>query len=607
MTQAPSTLPHWNMSVIYPDLASPEFKAGFQAVVASVDRLTELFDTHGIGSERPNQATSPNSAIFETILETYNQVLSETYTHSTYVYSFVSTNSRDAQAQAAYSEIEQVSVRLEILGTRLTVWLGALDVENLITRSPLAATHAFMLRNSQQRAQHLMGPAEEMLAAQLSITGSTAWARLYANVTSQLMVAVELADGRAELPISEVRNLAYNPNRDTRRQAFEAEIGAWKATAVPIAAALNSIKGEVNTLTSRQGWATPLDKALFTNNIDRQTLDAMLMAMRESFPDFRRYLAAKARLLNLPVLAWYDLFAPVGSSTRQWPFQEAVSFVAEHFATFSPRLGALAERSLADEWIDAEPRTGKEDGAFCIALRDAESRILLNYQPVFVHVTILAHELGHAYHNLNLGECTMLQRTTPMTLAETASIFCETIIRHAAFNKVDAQEQLAILETSLQSSCVVIVDIASRFLFEQQVFEQRQQRELSPDELCALMIDAQKATYGDAIDNAQLHPYMWAAKGHYYDASSFYNFPYAFGLLFGLGLYALYQREPDGFQGRYDRLLASTGLGDAAELAADFGIDLRTPDFWRASLNVIKQDIDRFEQLALAIPPLPSA
>lgn len=606
MTQARSTLPHWDMSVVYPDLDSPEFVNAFQEAGATVGQLRTLFDTYRIGGERPDPARDNDTAIFETILETYNQVLAETRTLFVYIYSFVTTNSRDDRAQAAFSEIEQLFVQLEVLGTRFTAWVGTLDVEALIARSSIAASHAFMLRNSHKRAQHLMGAAEETLAAQLAVTGTAAWAKLYSNVTSQLMVAVELPDGRTELPMSTVRNLAYDADRDLRRRAFEAELAAWQTTAVPIAAALNSIKGEVQALASHRGWETPLDQALFTNNIDRQTLDAMLTAMRESFPDFRRYLRAKASLLDLPVLAWYDLFAPVGSSTRAWPFEEAVAFVAEQFDAFSPRLRALAERAFAERWIDAEPRAGKEDGAFCIGLRADESRLLLNYQPAFVHVTILAHELGHAYHNLNLAECTMLQRTTPMTLAETASIFCETIIRHAAFDKVDAQEQLAILETSLQSACVVIVDITSRFLFEQEVFERRRQRELSPDELCTIMTEAQQATYGDGLDGDILHPYMWAAKSHYYDAASFYNYPYAFGLLFGLGLYALYQREPVGFQERYDRLLASTGLGDAAELAAEFGIDVRTPDFWRASLQVISADIDRFEQLAARFHQTPA-
>jgi oligoendopeptidase F len=418
-------------------------------------------------------------------------------------------------------------------------------------------------------------------------------------------VDVQSPDGPVELPMSAVRNLAYDADRGVRRRAFEAELAAWQAASVPIAAALNSIKGEANTLSTRRGWASPLDQALSSNNIDHQTLDAMLAAMREAFPEFRRYLRAKARLLDLPVLAWYDLFAPVGGDGDVWPFEDAVAFVSEHFGAFSPRLSALARRASSESWIDAEPRPGKEDGAFCVDLRADESRVLLNYQPAFVHVSILAHELGHAYHNLNLAGRTMLQRATPMTLAETASIFCETIIRHAAFGGAGLQGQLAILETSLQNACVVVVDIASRFLFEQQVFERRRRRELSVDELCAMMRDAQLATYGDALDAGTLHPFMWAAKSHYYDAT-FYNYPYAFGLLFGLGLYAIYQRESEGFQERYDRLLASTGLGDAAQLAAEFGIDIQTPEFWRTSLGVITADIDRFEHLITALYQQPT-
>ncbi len=213
-------------------------------------------------------------------------------------------------------------------------------------------------------------------------------------------------------------------------------------------------------------------------------------------------------------------------------------------------------------------------------------------------MSTLAHELGHAYHNLNLSSRTMLQRRTPMTLAETASIFCQTIVRQAALQEADVRGQITILEASLQSACQVVVDITSRFLFEQGVFEKRNQRELSPEELKGLMLDAQRQTYGEGLDSDTLHPYMWAVKPHYYSAErSFYNYPYMFGLLFGLGLYARYLDDPEGFKAGYDQLLSSTGMGDVAELAAQFGINIRSPDFWRSSLDVIREDIDRFESL----------
>ena len=441
-----------------------------------------------------------------------------------------------------------------------------------------------------------MPPAEENLASELNLSGGTAWEKLHSDVTSQLTVALEQDGERQALPMSMVRNLAYEVERDRRRRAYEAELAGWQVAAVPLAAAMNSIKGEVNVLSMRRGWESPLEASLVDNNIDRQTLDAMMTAARESFPDFRRYLRAKARALGLERLAWYDLFAPIGSENRVWSFDESASFIVEQFGAYSARLADFAARAFREHWIDAEPRTGKIDGAFCAWLRRDESRVFANYKAAFSGVSTLAHELGHAYHNLNLAQRTMLQRSTPMTLAETASIFCETIIRNAALQNTGKQEQIAILEASLQGACQVVVDISSRFMFEKNVLERRKQRELSVDEFCNLMLDAQQQTYGDGLDPDALHPYMWAAKSHYY-GSLFYNYPYMFGLLFGLGLYARYQDNPSQFKAGYDELLSATGMGDAPELAARFGIDVRSTDFWRSSLRVIKADIDRFEAL----------
>jgi oligoendopeptidase F len=325
----------------------------------------------------------------------------------------------------------------------------------------------------------------------------------------------------------------------------------------------------------------------------------MMNSARESFPAFRRYLRAKARLLGEPALPWYDLFAPVGSGPRAWSFEEAEAFIVEQFGTFSDRMRGLAERAFGERWIDAEPRSGKVGGAFCMALRPGESRILANFTPVYGGVNTLAHELGHAYHNLALADRTPLQRVTPSTLAETASTFCETIAFEAALAKAEPAESLSILELALQDSTQVVVDIASRFLFEQRLCEARRAHELSIDQLNELMLDAQRETYGDGLDGNVLHPYMWAVKGHYYSAGhGFYNFPYLFGLLFGLGLFARYREDPDRFKEGYDELLSSTGMADASTLAGRFGIDLRGPDFWRTSLDVIRAQIDRFVSLA---------
>jgi len=540
----------------------------------------------------------------ERVITQLNETLAAYRTVSAYIYSFVATNSRDTTAQARQSELQWQGVRLAQLRTRFVAWVGgfgAATLEALLAQSPVAREHAFTLREAQTLAQHQMAPAEEALAAELNVTGGAAWGKLHGVITSQLTVTV--ADGRPrgrpqEMTMSMARNLAYDADRATRHRGYEAELACWERNAAPLAAALNGIKGQVNVLSQRRGWPSPLDAALFDARIDRATLDAMMQAARESFPDFRRYLRAKARALGLERLAWYDINAPVGGAGRAWSFAEGREFIVTQFGAFSPAMSDFAARAFRERWIDAEPRPGKEDGAFCMPVRGDESRVMSNFKPAFGGVSTLAHELGHAYHNQRLAARPMLQRETPMTLAETASIFCETIVRHAALRTVGAEEQIEILEASLQNACQVVVDITSRFLFEQAVFERRRQRELSIDEFCALMLDAQRATYGDALDDTLLHPYMWAVKSHYYSAGrSFYNFPYMFGLLFGLGLYARYQQDPAAFIASYDDLLASTGLADAATLAARFGADIRTPAFWRASLDLVRDDIAQFERL----------
>jgi pepF/M3 family oligoendopeptidase len=586
------------MSVVYPSLDSAEFEEAFRSFVEDVQNLATVFDEHGIGRRDDLQTTDVVIATFDDLMDRLNAVSSTVRTLNAYIHAFVATDSRDALAEARQSEMQTPLVRLSQLHVRFEAWIGSLDLDALLARSEIARSHEFMLRKSQVEARHQMSPEEEELAAELHVTGGSAWGRLHSTVTSQIMVPIEIGGEARVEPMTVIRNLAYEPDREVRRRAYEAELVAWESHAVPLAAALNSIKGESNTISARRGWSSVLTSALFHNNIDEQTLDAMLTAARESFPDWRRYLKAKARALGLEKLAWYDLFAPVGETSTVWEYDFGRDFLLDQFGSYSSRLRDLVDRAFRENWIDAEPRNGKRGGAFCMALRADESRVLSNYMPTYDGVSTLAHELGHAYHNFNIAQRTPLQRDTPMVLAETASIFCKTIIRHAAMSQGSQAEQLAILESYIQGACQVVVDITSRFLFESQVLERRQQRELSIQEFNDIMLDAQRQTYGDGLDDSALHPYMWAVKGHYYSTGRpFYNYPYMFGLLFGLGLYAKYSSDPEGFRQGYDQLLSSTGLADVATLASGFGIDVRTPDFWRSSLDIARGDIAQFEAL----------
>jgi pepF/M3 family oligoendopeptidase len=587
-------IPHWNLKSIFPSLDSPEFKTAFQGVLTGVDTLVALFDQEDV-RKKPEVALSDEIvSTLEKVVNAYNAFLEELRTVSVYVHCHIATDSRNELAQAKQSEMSMKLVALNKLSARFTAWIGCLPVEEVIAKSTIAQDHAYLLRQAKELSRKQMSPDEEALAADLGVTGGSSWSRLHGNVTSILQATVN----GENMPVSMIRTLAYEADRSLRQAAYEAEIAAWKTAEVPLAAAMNSIKGEVNTLAKRRGWDSPLDDALFNANIDRQTLDAMMAAAKDSYPVFRRYMSAKARALGLTKLCWCDMFAPLSADEREWPYEEATSFVAKQFSSFSTKMGDFAQRAFKENWIDAEPRLGKRDGAFCTPVRKDESRVMMNFKPAYGSVTTLAHELGHGYHNLCLANRTSLQRSTPMTLAETASIFCETIAKQAALKEADAGEKLAILEASLQGSCQVVVDISSRFIFEQSVFEKRRDRELSASELCALMVDAQQQTYGEGLEASSLHPYMWAMKPHYYSSGrSYYNFPYMFGLLFGLGLYAEFEKSPETFKSGYDDLLSSTGLYDAATLAARFGIDIRDKAFWAASLATIGRDIEEFERL----------
>ena len=596
-----SALPHWDLTAIYAGTDADDFRTAVSAWHDAIADLSSFFDAHGI--DAPTGPIATDAATIRT-LEAATNALNDVQElgHKLYAYvtGHVATDSRNAEAQAWLSRLQIQMAALEKLDPRFTAWVGALDLDAAARESEGVAAHAYALKRTQVEAQHLMSPSEEDLAADLNMTGGRAWARFYSNYSSQITHDVVVEAKPQTLPITAIRNLAYHTDREVRHRAYSAELAAWEQHAMPIAAALNSIKGQANTLNQRRGWKSPLDLALFSNAIDRSTLDAMMETAQRFFPEFRRYLKAKARLLGLDTCAWYDLFAPVGAVEKPWAFDDAASFIVDQFASFSPSLSTLARRAFEERWIDAEPRDGKRGGAFCMWVGGSASRILSNFHASYGGMSTLAHELGHAYHNLCLSGRSYLQRHTPMTLAETASTFCQIIVRNAALRTAGEREQLAILEADLQDATQVVVDISSRVLFESAIFERREARELSADEFCRAMLDSQHATYGDGLDTEALHPYMWAVKPHYYSAV-FYNFPYMFGLLFGLGVYAKYREAPESFVARYEALLSSTGMDSATALAARFGIDVTSPAFWESSLAIIVEDIDRFEALAASV------
>ena len=511
----------------------------------------------------------------------------------------------DAKNQNALQSME----KLQMKATKITKpnvqfqkFIGQLDnLDEIINASELLKEHYFYLNQIRDRNKYLLSEKEEVLISKMQNTGSTAWAKLQNMLSSTLMVDIKLNGEVKQLPLPIIRNMAYDKDKDIRITAYNAELEAYKKIQESSAACLNGIKGEVLTTSKLRGYESPLEETLIQSRMDEETLNAMLSAIEEALPVFHKYYRKKVEILgHSNGLPFYDLFAPVGQVNKTYSYKEAQDYIVENFRTFSDKLADFANNAFNNKWIDAEPREGKRGGAFCFNLHPIkESRILANFNGSFSNVITLAHELGHGYHGLCLQKTSILNSRYPMPIAETASIFSETIVMNAALSEVDNREKLSILESYISDAGQVIVDIYSRFLFEKELFERRQSHSPSVEELKEMMINAQKSAYGHGLDPDYLHPYMWINKSHYYSAGrNYYNFPYAFGLLFSKGLYVKYLEDKSGFVNKYDEFLAATGKNNIVDLGKIMDIDVHSIDFFRASLKLIEKDIETFIQLA---------
>jgi pepF/M3 family oligoendopeptidase len=580
----------WSLDELYPSFDSQEWNQDFNWCLKQLDDMKNWVGSH---------LTTPNNAVQK--ITTYLSMLNEFYDRFTRLHSFASLTlsgeAKHEQALQMEEKLEEKATELVLPQVQFQKWVGSLDNKEEIITDTRLEQHRFYLEELVRDTRYMLTDAEETLISKMKNTGSNAWSKLQETVSSTLLVDISVNAENERLPLSVVRNMAYDNDPLVRKTAYEAELNAYPKIEDASAASLNAIKGEVITLSKRRGYTSALDKTLQDARMDHSVLLAMLTAMKESLPAFRRFYRHKAKLLGYDNgLPFYELFAPIGNVKMQFTYEQAEQFIVQQFRTFSDKLSDFAQHAFRHQWIDAEPREGKRGGAFCSNLHSIkESRILANFSGSFSSVTTLAHELGHGYHGSCLEDETYLNSNYPMPLAETASIFCETIIKNAAMKKASPSEVAVILENEISDSGQVIVDIYSRFLFENELFRRREEASLSVKELKELMIDSQKKAYGDGLDANYLHPYMWVCKPHYYYASvNYYNYPYAFGLLFAKGLYAEYLRRGQVFIESYDQLLAVTGKMKVLDAALSVGIDISTVEFWKNSLKLIETDIDRF-------------
>ncbi|MBQ7001605.1 MAG: M3 family oligoendopeptidase [Oscillospiraceae bacterium] len=577
----------WNLDRIYKGFEDPAFAADMDTLRALVKQYNAFAE--GLESMEDLAGLRQGIELEEKLMQLFMKLIS-------YAQLRQSVSTRDSECGSRLGQILQLLSAIAGAEATWKAWAAKQEgLMDMVANDELLKEYTFRFENLRKESTHLLGSLGEEIAARMQLSGGNAWSEMHGYLTST--VPVEYNGGITNL--SAIRNLAYDADPAVRKAAYEAEIACYDKIKAPVAYALNSIKLETISDCQLRGYASPLDRTLAQSYMKRETLEAMLGAMVEYLPKFRQYLKAKAQLLGHENgLPWYDLFAPVGTSGRKYSTEEARDLLVELFSGFDAQMAQMIRTAFDEEWIDFFPRDGKSGGAFCADVDCiGESRILANYDGLFTDIDTLAHELGHAFHNECVRSHRALNKDYSMPVAETASIFNECVLMNAAIAKTeDKQEKLALIESQLQDVTQIIVDIYSRFRFEAMVFENREQQFMDADALCGIMLKAQEESYGDGLNPDIRHPFMWICKSHYY-GPTFYNFPYAFGGLFARGLYAQYEKEGAAFVPKYKKLLYTTPIATAEDVAKVAGIDLTDKNFWRSALQTVADKIDAFCQL----------
>lgn len=573
----------WNLNPIYTGFDDPRFEEDLQALRRTVRDLEEL----------TQHLTGDSAALLKrglTLQERLQELAEKLLCYAELRQAACTT---DAEAGSKIGKIMGVYSDSAAPVAAFEGWLAAIpDLDNLIASDPLFEEYRFILERKKLGSLHLLPGIGEKVMAKLKISGSNAWAELQQYLTSTVKVTYR----GEEINLSAVRNLAYSAEAEVRKDAYEAELACYSSIEDSVAYALNSLKLETLNECELRGYESPLARTLEQSNMEKKTLDAMFAAIDQKLPMFRRYLKAKAHALGHENgLPWYDLFAPMGKSSTRFTTQDARDYLVELFSHFDDELSSMVARAFDEEWIDFYPRSGKAGGAFCSGVSCiGQSRILTNFDGMLGDVVTLAHELGHAFHNQCIADHRPLNHDYSMPVAETASTFNECVVmNHAIAQAADDAEKLNLIESQLQDVTQIIVDIYSRYRFEDAVLRRRKEEFMGAAELCRIMLQAQADSYGDGLDSALRHPYMWLCKSHYY-GSTFYNFPYAFGGLFARGLYAKYAQEGASFVPIYKKLLHTTTVATAEDAAKVAGIDLTDKEFWLSALAEVEEKIDMF-------------
>lgn len=526
------------------------------------------------------------------------------YAYSYSIYATDTTNTDSLNNMALLEEL-QVSIADYQLVFRQILKENQTKLSSFFHSFPEYKKYEFILEEEISYFNHQMERKEESIANDLQRFGGDAWSKLHEQIISNMV------DKETGKTFNQLRNDAYSPDRNIRKESYYKEIALLEQNQIAISSALNNIKGATISLNKKRNWGDgfegAINRSLFSSRLSRKSLDALISAIEDSIPMWQEYLFEKAKALNLKdekgnseKCSFYDIFAPLitesSDKEKDWTYQEAKEFIINKFSEFSSHMGDFVKTAFEENWVDAEIRKGKVGGAFCIDFPlQKVSRVLTNFSGTTSDILTLAHELGHAYHHFCIKDLDYNLCSYPMTLAETASIFAETMVTNSMLKTANLSEKINLLEMHLSDSCQTLLDILSRFYFEKSVFEERENKELVAEDFCKLMNDAQNKTYGNSLTETK-HPYLWAVKTHYYSPSlDFYNFPYAFGQLFALGLYSQYKESPKEFPSQYQELLKNTGSMTCEEVCKLAGFDITTKDFWLSGIKELKLEFEEWK------------
>jgi len=593
----------WDLDSLYPRPEQPEFQAHFQQYSADLTKLAADSET------LPPFSTQAAAAWSEFI-----DRLADVFARSDDFQSFIACHAAADAENKLFQRIEgQLSalspLRQQVL-TNVELALKSVSESELDTTARAdqrLANVKFFLAESRRCAALRLPKDQELLASELAVDAIHAWGRLYDRLSGELRVTVM---EKGEIVRKSPGQVTYDsPERNTRQNNFYAADKAWSAIADTCADSLNHISGFRLAKYRRLGLKDHLDAPLRNNRMRRETLEAMWTAVAARRPVLLQYFAAKARLLGLEKLSWYDVLAPLPSTSATksdtaaatLTYDTACDLVIKTFGEFSGEFGDFAQRAIDERWIEVENRAGKRQGGFCTGVPTRkQSRIFMTYTNTADSMSTLAHELGHAYHSYVLRDKSFLLQDYPSNLAETASTFAEAVLGERRLADAgSADQQRAILDHMLSDAVAFCMNIHARFIFEDNFHHERRDGELSAERFSELMLAAQREAYCDGLDADGWYPRFWISKLHFYISSfPFYNFPYAFGYLLSQGVYAHAKSVGPGFPDQYRQLLIATGCQQAEDAVnSTLGYDLMQPEFWNKSLDIIEDRVAQFVKL----------